>query len=694
MHNGSMKRALAYLLLPALVATAMAQSKLIPTPKSVKLLTSRSPRPRLNGAGGAMPEFQRVYMAFLASSGQRVQIGFNKNLGDEEYRINTQNGLNVEASTPTGLAWGLQTLSQLLDSDPNRKVEIQDEPDLPFRCVMIDVARRFYSLSTLRVLTRWCQLGKVRYMQLHLTDDQNWMFPTDLLPGVDKRNNSRHPAYTRKELGDLQDYASARGVTIIPEIDIPGHSSLLTALDPETFKLKGSPSNSFINFGSPKVREKVKALLKEVAELFPNSPYIHIGCDEVWYQDAEMDPDVAAEMKRLNAGAAEVFVDFVAEMANTVLALKKTPLIWEGFPASTFAKDHIPKAAGIVAWDGNSYPASKLIPDGFNVVNAGMDPFYIINHYPYDLNTMAPLQRLYRADSMQFASMNGAQPFRFQDKSKVLGSMLCWWEGHEWTAREILPQRILAFGARLWNADKERNFESFQERASLASEKRWNRMFAVFPQLSDSVRSYPNLFETATELMVEHPKGTSINISLDGVPIESIPRITDYHVFEIGLSRDGKTIGETMFFPAKKVTIIPSLALNCPVTVSGDDDPQFPASRVTNGVNGDLTNYWIAYPNPQFLRIDLRKAQSIGRIEVVCYWATGDPTKYRISVSEDGKSWKEVVDASKQIAPSLESGYVHTFNPMQARFVRLETLGGNLYPSNMTRINQIRVFEK
>jgi hexosaminidase len=684
----------------AFASRAVSQVTVLPAPKNV----SNSVAARGADSAAVTDEFNGIVRAFHLDWPKARSISLrvykNSSLGDEEYRLTIKNGVVAEASTATGMAWALNTLGQLSARELPKQCVIRDKPDVPFRCLMVDAARRYHSLSTLRTLIRWCAAGKVRYMQLHLTDDQNWMFPTKVFPGVDGHNNSGKAAYSAGALKSLQGYAEARGITIIPEIDMPGHSSLLTRLDPALFSLHGSPSTNCINFASAEVRGVMKELLKEVAVTFPKSPYIHIGCDEAWFSDAEKDPHVAAAMKANGGGPSEVFIDFISEMANAVLHMGKTPLIWEGFQASTYSRAHISRQAVVVAWDGNSYPAARLIQDGFSVINGGMDPFYIINHYPYDLNTMAPLPKLYRANTLHFASFNGAADFTFQEPTKVLGSMLCWWEGFEWNAQTLLPQRILAFGARLWNAQGESDYKRFLARSQTVMDEVNSSLFPFELSLSGGLRSSPMQFEKQLDIRLKvNSTASRFVVFQNGKPlVPSRPGV--YSVVESGVlsvaeisgRETQEQIGETLLLPLKKVVLVPNLALNCSVTVSGDDDPQFSGSRVTNGVSGDLTNYWLALPNPQFLTVDLGKSRAIARIEVVCYWATGEPTKYRLSVSEDGKNWLQVVDASKQSGPSTDAGYVYRITPTNARYVRIETLGGSLYPSAMTRINQIRVF--
>ena len=275
-------------------SATLAGAQPLPAPRSLALGEPIEPAKALR-IDNPIRHFANVVRGFAtdceisqSEDGTPLRIRLDATLADEEYRLEIGDTIDVTASSPTGMAWGLHTLGQLLPT--GRRAVVRDKPDVQFRCVLLDVARRYHSPSTLRTLIRWCQAGKVRYLQLHLTDDQNWMFPTKALEGVDKNNQHGLPAYTLEELRELRAFAGARGVTLIPEIDIPGHSSLITKLDPALFRLQGSESTGCIDFGSTEVRARLKALLGEVAKAFPESPYLHLGGDEAWYPQRREGP--------------------------------------------------------------------------------------------------------------------------------------------------------------------------------------------------------------------------------------------------------------------------------------------------------------------------------------------------------------------------------------------------------------------
>ncbi len=529
-----------------------------------------------------------------------------------------------------------------------------------FRGVLLDVARRYHSVSTLRTIVCWCGASKVHTLILHLTDDQNWMLPTTVLAGVDANNTHGKPAYSRREIIDLEEFAAKHGVALVPELDLPGHSSLLIKFDSTLFQIKGSESDGCINFGSPLVRKKVKALLNEVILLFPRAPYIHLGGDEAWYPNAEKDTQMAAFMKTLGPGKTpgDVFVDFVAEMAQQVLDDGKIPIVWEGFPPSDFAKKRIPKRTLIAEWDGGFYPAKQLIPDGFKVINAGWDPYYVVNHYPYDVDTLVPLERLLHSSPMKFGTVDtGSHPdvaATLQDPNAVGGSLLCWWEGQEWNAQTTLPPRIFAFGASLSDGVAPNDYLGFMKTYKKVSA---GIAKATRPFVADVTGTLPENdreFEsTATVRLVSSNKALRYAVRHDGLP----PTVADgidgstftvkqSEVVAIQAFTGDSAEGETLFLPFKKVTVVRSLTTGCPISFEGDRDPQFSASNLVDGVSDDPTAYWLAYPCPQSVTIDLRAVKPVNRIQVVCLWTNAAPTSYRVEGSIDKKLWKQLVDRS------------------------------------------------
>lgn len=370
------------------------------------------------------------------------RLAIRADLPPEGFQISVGKTALVEAGSPTGLVWGLQQLRKFASAG-QRPRDFRDQPAWEFRGVSLDVARRYHSLDTLRKLIRTASLARVSVVNLHLTDDQNWMFPTQEFLRPERFNRTRKPAYSPAELRSLDAYARSRGVSLVPEVDVPGHCAILCKSD-NRWRFPGT--KNCIDFRSNWVRGRIRSMIGEAMDLFPHAPYIHLGGDEASYPKGGS-----------NDGA---FVDFLGEMTDLILKRGRTPLLWEGFPRSHYALQRISKKVRVISWSMNSYRPANLIKDGFSVINATWDPFYVVGHYSFNAFTLAPLPRLYKLDPRHFGRMSN-EGLTLNTKRGISGSMLCWWEGTERDALRVLPERIMALGTALWGPKKRPEYAKF-----------------------------------------------------------------------------------------------------------------------------------------------------------------------------------------------------------------------------------------
>lgn len=649
--------------------------------------------------------FRQDWPGLESASGKRVDVTLDKSLGEEEYHLDLGATVKLRAGSKIGAAWGLQTLGQLASLGVS-SASIKDKPDIQFRTVNLDVARRFHSISTLRQAVRWCQAAKVNFIQLHLTDDQNWMLPTKVLAGIDKNNTHKKPAYSEQELKGLIEYAEARGVRFIPEIDLPGHSTLLVKHNPEVFSIKGSQSTNCINFGSAEVRKTLKTLIRETAALFKNSPYLHIGGDEAWYPDAEKDPHIAKMMALLGEGIGphEIFVDFVADLAQEIINLNRTPIVWEGFGPTAYAQNRIPKQTIVVAWEDDYYPAKRLVEDGYRVLNAGWDPLYVVNNYAQDSFTLVPLTKMYQFDPFVFDlvnwSGNNRRTLNLPKDGKMEGAVMSWWEGHEWNAHTTLPQRIAAFGSRLWNKEGETDFTDFLKRSGRVLSKIQEAAYPFEVQVVGAKKG--------SQLQFEHKASISASTEDDtlrlayrtdgGIPQtadikQSGVQISESAIVTIQAYRGSSPVGETQFLKMAKVRVVPNLAMGAKVVSNGSHDPQFSPDLLTDGVADEISSFWISYPIPASFTLSFGRSVEFNRIELVPFWASGGAIQYTIETSQDGSAWKPLVDATGLTEAPTVAGNTHRFASVSAHYIRVTVTGTKQFPPTIARVHEIRVFK-
>ena len=195
---------------------------------------------------------------------------------DEAYKlVIATDAIQIQALTPTGVIRAAQTLQQLAEGYEGtaqlETLSITDWPAFKVRGFMHDVGRSFLSMEELKNEIDKLARFKVNVFHWHLTEKLAWRFEVKAYPQLTADENmTRYPGqyYTQDQCRELEAYAAERGVTIIPEIDMPGHSDVFT-------KAMG------FNMQTDQGVEALKRILDEVVEVFPNAPYIHIGGDEV-----------------------------------------------------------------------------------------------------------------------------------------------------------------------------------------------------------------------------------------------------------------------------------------------------------------------------------------------------------------------------------------------------------------------------
>jgi len=236
------------------------------------------------------------------------------NLGKEGYKLEVQTKrVSITAASKTGILYGIQSLRQLLPAtiEGNKTgktnelweipcVSITDKPRFKWRGLMLDCSRTFWCVEYVKRTIRLMSLYKLNTLHMHLTDDQGWRIEIEKYPELTNKGarfpekwnepKEREGFYSKKDIKEIIDYATQHNVTIIPEIEMPGHTLAVLACYPELsctggpfeihpfFKGPGVHKDIFCA-GNEKTFEFLENVLSEVFEMFP-SEYIHIGGDE------------------------------------------------------------------------------------------------------------------------------------------------------------------------------------------------------------------------------------------------------------------------------------------------------------------------------------------------------------------------------------------------------------------------------
>lgn len=281
----------------------------------------------------------------------RFEISKNPTLTAEAYRLKvTSRKISIEAATTQGVRYAIQSFLQLFPLNPTNNtlpcVTIDDAPLLEYRGLMLDPARHFIPCDELKRYIEIMAQYKFNHLHLHLSDDQGWRVEIKGLPlltsvgsirkGTAKSTLPESGFYTQDELKALVKYAESRGVTIVPEIDMPGHSVAAIAGYPELscegkqIEVRTTPgvSEQLLCIGNEKVFDYLECVIEEFITIFPDAKF-HLGGDEAPFDCWKNCPRCQARMKEQGLKREEELFSYLFNRVNKILERhKKTPLFW------------------------------------------------------------------------------------------------------------------------------------------------------------------------------------------------------------------------------------------------------------------------------------------------------------------------------------------------------------------------------
>lgn len=246
--------------------------------------------------------------------------------------------IKLSAGEPLGILRGLHTLSQLIHSEsvPIPAVQIEDQPLYRWRGLMLDSVRHFFSVDTIKRQLDGMAAAKLNVFHWHLTDDQGWRLESPSYPRL-HQVASGGDYYTREQVRDIVAYAAARGIVVVPEIDMPGHASAIAVAYPELMSAPGpyKPEDRWgvhtplLNPANPEVLKFAERILTEVAELFPFE-YIHIGGDEVNPEHWQNNPEIQTYMAEYQLDTPQdLHNHFNQQLATILRKLNRRMIGWD-----------------------------------------------------------------------------------------------------------------------------------------------------------------------------------------------------------------------------------------------------------------------------------------------------------------------------------------------------------------------------
>ena len=441
-------------------------------------------------------------------------------LGAEGYELTvTPDSVTIRAAGKAGLFYGVQTLLQLLPPEslasrlvPGTQLEIpcvriEDQPRFKWRGLLFDVARHFFTKQEVKQLLDVLATQKINTLQLHLTDDQGWRIEIKKYPrltqvgawrdeagfGLDPKLSSTYGPdgryggyYTQADIREIVAYAATKHITIVPEIEMPGHASAALAAFPElsctggpyTPNAKGGVFAGVYCAGKDETFEFLQNVLAEVSELFPGK-YIHIGGDEVPKDNWKKCLRCQARIKQEGLkNEHELQSYFVRRIEKAVNAQGRTLIGWSEIREGGLAQNAV-----VMDWIGGAVEAAGaghdviMTPTGY----CYLDYYQSTNHAtePKAIGGYLPLSKVYSFEPVPAKLAPELQ-------AHILGA-----QGNLWTeyipnfrqAQYMIFPRLCALAEVGWSPQTARNWEDFTRRLQI--------QFQRFDQLGVNYRKGP-----------------------------------------------------------------------------------------------------------------------------------------------------------------------------------------------------------
>jgi len=336
------------------------------------------------------------------------------------------------------------------------KMTIKDWPHADYTGTMIDAARQWIPPDCIKFTIEACRFWKIRYVQIHFSDDHAYTFGSRIFPELGNRNRRISEGiiarcYTQDEMRDLEAYAVARGVTIVPELETPGHAGAMARSRPDIFKGPGC-----MPMASEKLYEALDKLVGEMCGIFKSSPYFHIGCDEAATGYVGRTPAEKEYMKKhtlpgddhpLN-DAWQVYIMHVIRMKQLCQKYGKIAIAWEGLASDKRIKDDII----VMTWYSRGF-ASEMEAQGWNVITV-----------PWFTGPVPKWNMYYANDHI------------YQRTTNVLGAQRPMWQMSEFSMLGGYVPGLCERQERTWGPDNEWGEEAqYRQRMARSTE----RMFQV-----------------------------------------------------------------------------------------------------------------------------------------------------------------------------------------------------------------------
>lgn len=729
-----------------------ANYQVIPMPLEISLASQGAPFVLSNGTKILYPEgnekmqknaeFLADYIKELTGKTLTVQAGtegkgivlqlasISENAEAYQLKVSADQ-VTIAGPTEAGVFYGIQTLRKSIPAAQGvdialPAVEINDAPRFAYRGTMLDVSRHFFPVDSVKRFIDMLALHNINRFHWHLSEDQGWRIEIKSRPELIEIGSKRSETvighnsgkydgvpysghFTQEEAKEIVAYAAERHITVIPEIDMPGHMQAALAAYPhlgctggpyEVWKIWGV-SEDVLCAGNDETLKFIDDVLGEIIEIFP-SEYIHVGGDECPKVRWKTCPKCQARIKELGLKtdhehtAEERLQSFIINHAEKFLNEHGRQMIgWD----ETLEGGLAPNAT-VMSWRGEA--------GGINAAKQHHDVIMSPNTYlyfdyyqtkdteqePEAIGGYLPLERVYSYEPMPAALTPEEQKY-------IVGVQANLWTEYMPTYRQVeymaLP-RMAALAEIQWSAADKKDYQNFLTRlpqlVATYDVHNYNYATHVFDV---NAKFIPNEADGTLDITLSTIDGSPIYYTLDGTEptaasqlyAETV-KVKENCTFK---ARAVRATGDSRIVTEKVVFNKASMK---PITMLQPINEQYKfegAGTLVDGLKGNgnyKTGRWIAfYKNDMEAVIDLKEPTEITSAAITTCVEKGDwvfdARAFSVAVSEDGKTFKEVASETYP-AMTLENKnglYDHklTFDAVTTRYVKVTALSEHSIPA-------------
>lgn len=673
----------------------------------------------------AIKNISGIELAITTAKNKSIELKLisNVELGDEGYQLSvTPAMVKISANKKAGIIYGMQSLFQTLPAIRTNAalaipcMEIKDYPRFKWRGMHLDESRHFFGPDMVKEYINLMASYKMNTFHWHLVDDQGWRIEIKKYPlltkvgawRVDETNKvwSDRPQakegdaptyggfYTQEQIKDIIKYAAERNVTIVPEIEMPGHVASAIAAYPQLSCTQvpqlpltgGNYTGMSSNYcaGNDSVFMFLQNVLTEVVNLFP-SKYIHIGGDEVDKGPWHKCPKCQARIKKEGLKNEEELQSyFIKRIERFVVSKHKKMIGWDEILEGGLAPE-----AAVMSWRGEAggIEAAKMHHD---VVMTPGNPLYF-DHYqagpegePIAIGGMNTLKKVYDYDPIPAELTE-------QQAKYVMGAQANLWTEYVTTAAQVeymvLP-RMLALAEVVWSPKQNKDWQNFNERLQ--------SQFKGFAQrglnfcagnFTVGIKPISENGKLSVALSTEILNG-SIFYTTDGsLPTTASTKYTSPIPVISSATIKAVTVlqGRVMGVKPAEQSFVMHKAIGKNVTYTNPVSRFYLAdgpNSLTDGVRGvyNVGKYWHGFSAKDMIAtIDLGAETSISTISIGSLQNYSDwifiPSSVKFEVSTDGANFTEVQTVANTVSvdekKSTIKDFTATFPEQKARFIRV-----------------------